>query len=109
MSVLPGEKTDGSGKICIHLFVQDEKGPFVQHHILHPATDKNGDVIKGQLMHRPTRGRLACGVIPAPTLPTSKSNIIKVTHRTDEPRAVTCPRCQESDSYKTMMQLLEKG
>lgn len=52
VKVLPGQPTDGNGKVCIHLFVQDERGPFVEPAVIH-AED-------GKLVHKPTRGRLAC-------------------------------------------------
>ena len=38
--VNPGEATDGSGQVCIHLFVQDETGPFVEPHVLHSLVEQ---------------------------------------------------------------------
>lgn len=111
ISVLPGEKTDGSGRVCIHLFIQvDGSGvdhtSFTEPHALHQAVDDIGQPIKGQLVARPTRGRLACGVVPAQISP---SGPVKVTHRTDDPRAVTCPKCMTTDSYKLVMERLSEG
>ena len=48
VSVLPGEPTDGSGRVCIHLFVQNPHGPFVEPHVLHPVV-VNGEVSRHEL------------------------------------------------------------
>lgn len=107
INVLPGEKLDGSGRVCIHLFVRDEQGSFVEPHVLHHATDEHGEIIKGQLVAKPTRGRLACDAQrkPKPT----KSNTITVLPRSDDPRAVTCPKCIASNYYREMMSKFDKG
>lgn len=102
VSVLPGEPTDGGGRVCIHLFVQDEAGPMVEPHALHPPTKDSG----GQLVGAPTRGRLACGKVP---LTKQQENLFRVTIRTDDPRATTCPACKSSDIYKLMMEKLKGG
>lgn len=107
ISVLPGEPTDGSGRVCIHLFVQGE-GPatYTEPHVLHPAVDEHGQPVRGQLEARPTRGRLACGTPPTASRPPAGSprgGSIRVVHRTDDPRAVTCPRCKATEAYKEMM------
>ena len=106
MSVLPGQPTDGSGKVCIHLFVQDTKGLFTEPSAVKPVYDSNGVQIKQKVVCLPTLGRLACNAkkIPAPVV---KNNIIHVTSRTDDPRAVTCPKCIASEDYKVMMHKLE--
>lgn len=108
MKVLPGEPTDGSGRVCIHLIVKDEEGPFVEPHVLHPAIDAAGKPINGQLVAKPTRCRLACDPkrLVAPVV---HGNVITVTHRTDDPRAATCPNCKASKFYAEMMAQLEKG
>lgn len=107
VSILPGEKTDGSGRVCIHLFVRDENGPLTEPHVLHQV-DGDGDgenTGRKEMIARPTRGKLACGVIPSQT---QSSGIIKLVHRTDDPRAATCPRCMATDDYKTIMGQLER-
>lgn len=104
VSVLPGEPTDGTGKVCIHLFVKDECGPFVEPHVLHPTLGEDGKPT-GQLIARPTRGRLACN--PKRTVaPVTRCNVTTVTMRSDDPRAVTCPKCIDSSDYKIMMETL---
>lgn len=101
LRVLPGEKTDGTGKVCIHLFVQDEDGSFVEPHVLHPVF-KDGVRVKQQLEAKPTRGRLACNPKRNP-VPVTRNGITTVTPRTDDPRGVTCPRCIASKDYADMM------
>lgn len=107
LSVLPGEPTDGSGRACIHLFVRDNKGPFVEPHALYPAIDHTGQVIKGKLIARPTRGRLACN--PKRTVaPVVRDGVVTVTQRTDDARAVTCPKCIASSEYRETMERLKE-
>ena len=105
VSVCPGEPTDGSGRACIHLFVRDAHGPFVEPHVLRQAVDDDGLPVKGQLMAGPARGRLACS--PTRTVsPTTRGNVTMVTLRTDDARAVTCPKCMASGLYARAMELL---
>lgn len=100
VKVNPGEPLDGTGQVCIHLFVRDQRGPFVEPHVLHQS-----DMVPKQLEARPTRGRLACD--PKRTVaPVKKGGVIIVTPRTDDPRAATCPKCIASEDYKKSMQLL---
>lgn len=101
MSVLPGEPLDGTGKVCIHLFVQDEKGLIVEPHVLHQVTDDQGKST-GQVTARPTRGRLACDR-KLTVRPVTKRGVTKITHRSDDPRAVTCPACIASEAYESAM------
>ena|SRR5437016_8842170 len=101
MKVCPGEPTDGSGRVCIHLFVPDESGSFVEPHTLHPVL-KDGEVVKQKVCAKPTRGRLACD--PKRTVaPVTRGNVTAVTMRTDDPRAATCPRCLASEDYTAMV------
>lgn len=106
MNVLHGEPKDGSGRVCIHLFVQDAAGPFVEPHVLHPALDEAGQPIKQQVIARPTRGRLACDARRG-VAPVTRGGVTTVTPRTDDPRAVTCPRCIASRFYAELMARLE--
>lgn len=106
VKVLPGEPLDGSGRVCIHLFVQDERGPVIEPNVLHmgEVEDDLGSPIK-QLVARPTRGRLACD--PRRTVaPVTRNGVTTVTMRTDDPRAVTCLKCLKSASYAEVMELL---
>lgn len=104
--VLPGEPLDGRGKVCVHLFVRDPSGPFVEPHVLHQAVGADGAPIKQQLEARPTRGRLACDRRRL-VAPTTVAGVTTVTIRSDDPRAVTCPKCMASSDYEEMMQLVE--
>lgn len=99
MSVLKGEPLDGSGRVCIHLFVRDAAGSFVEPHVLHRGERK------GELVANPTRGRLACNPRRGVS-PTTKSGVTTVTPRTEDPRAVTCVKCTASPEYAGAMKLL---
>jgi hypothetical protein len=101
MSVLPGEPTDGTGRACVHLFVQDESGSFVEPHAIHPVY-RNGVQVKQEVECRPTRGRLACDPRRDPA-PVTRGNATTVTHRTDDPRSVNCPKCLASTDYERMI------
>lgn len=103
VNVLPGEPMDGTGRVCIHLFVPDPRGPFIEPHALHPALDENGEPMKQQVVVKPTRGRLACNPRRS-ALPVTRGGVTTVTPRTDEPRAVTCPKCLASREYAEAME-----
>lgn len=95
MKVLPGEPVDGSGRVCIHLFVRDERGSITEPHVLSINESK-------QLVSGPTRGRLACD--PKKTVESvTRAGVTTVTMRTDDARAVTCPKCVASKDYADMM------
>ena len=104
MNVLPGEPTDGSGRVCIHMFVPDEHGPFIEPHVLHPVV-RDGKVVKQELEARPTRGRLACDP-KRKVAPVTHKGITTVTPRTNDPRAVTCLKCCNTSEYIDAMELL---
>lgn len=104
MNTLPGQPTDGSGKVCIHLFVVDPKGPFKEPMVaqLDKIAADNGDQ---RLICAPARGRLACD--PKRTVaPVERKGVTTLTLRTGDPRAATCPKCITSDDYKKMMKVL---
>ena len=104
INVLPGEPLDGRGKVCIHLFVQDPTGSFIEPHALHPVY-KDGELVKQQVEARPTRGRLACDN-KRNVAPVTKNGITTVTLRSDDPRGVSCPKCKASQDYKRLMDLI---
>jgi hypothetical protein len=108
LSVLRGEPTDGSGRVCVHLFVVDEAGPFIEPHVLHPVIGEDGQPIKQQLSAKPTRGRLACDK-KRKVAPVVRAGVTTVTLRSDDPRAVSCPRCKASPEYAAIMVKLEGG
>lgn len=105
-SVIPGTFTTDprDGIVCIHLFVQDEKGPFVEPHVLHPAPGnepgQRGNT--GLIVTKPTRGRLACDPKRLVEIKVVKG-ITNVTHRTSAPEAVTCPKCKETADFIRMI------
>lgn len=101
-SVLPDQPTDGSGKLCIHLFIKDDKGSFVEPHVLHQVLDSEGNPVKGQLEAKPTRGRLACSRKLVPNV-TPRNSIVTITMRSDDPRATTCPKCLTTNEHKTLI------
>jgi hypothetical protein len=96
ISVLNGQPKDGTGKVCVHLYVQDPAGLFVEPHVLHPV----GDGTKN-LEARPTRGRLACDP-KRPIAPYTRNGVTVVTPRTDDTRAVTCPKCIATEDWKKL-------
>lgn len=106
--VLPGQPTDGTGTLCIHLLVPDDRGPFVQNHMLYMEEGKNEDGQRTrELVHRPTRCRLACN--PKRTVrPETKNGVTTITMRTDDPRGVTCLKCKASDNYSAMMEMCSR-
>ena len=108
LDVLPGEPTDGTGRVSTHLVVADDAGPFTEPHFLHPLI-KDGQIVKGQLIARPTKARLACdrNRIAVPVI--VKGNIIKVTPRSTDPRAVTCPKCMASMDYITVKAEIDRA
>lgn len=101
MSVLPGEPTDGSGRICVHLFVRDETARFTEPHVLHPALNENSEPVKGKLVARPTKGRLACDR-NRDFRPHTLKGVTTVTSRTESTEAVTCPKCKLSREYQEL-------
>ena len=108
ISVLPGEPLDGRGRVCIHLFVCDPKGSFVEPSVMYPVLDENGKVKNGECECRPTHGRLACNPRRNPT-PTTRGNVITVTPRSIDTRAVTCPKCIATEDYKKLAALEERA
>lgn len=101
VKVLPGQPLDGSGKVCIHLFVPDERGPFTEPSVVQMVDSDDGR----HLVHMATRGRIACDWKRTVALTTVKG-VTSVTLRTDDPRAVTCPKCVATAEYAAMMKQL---
>lgn len=101
-----GEPTDGSGKVCIHLFVQDVQGSFTEPHVLHRSIGEGGQLVTTA---RPTRGRLACDRRRT-VAPATRGGVVTVTPRTDDPRAATCPKCLASvDCAEMLAKLAQAG
>ena len=100
--VIAGQPTDGSGQISIHLFVRDPHGKFTEPAVVHPVF-KDGVRQGNQTACLPTRGRLACDADRNPAAQ-RVGNRTLVTPRTDDPRAVTCPKCMATDAYRREME-----
>lgn len=101
MKVLAGEPLDGSGRVCIHLFVQDKRGSFVEPNAIMPVF-RDGVQVKQEVTTGDARGRLACDAKRNPR-PTTHNRYTIVTSRTDDPRAVTCPKCLASKECKDII------
>jgi len=93
LKVLSGERLDGTGRVCIHLFVQDEGGSFTEPHVLHPDGKR--------VSAKPTRGRLACDS-SRNVAPVTHGSTTTITMRTDDPQAVTCLKCLASEDYASL-------
>lgn len=102
VNVLPGESTDGTGRVCIHLFVRDENGMFTLPCVINPVME-DGIAQKGKVVAKPTRGRLACDPKRSP-LPTTRNGATVITPHSDDPRAVTCYKCKATQEYKKEME-----
>lgn len=99
VSLLSGEPTDGSGRICVHFFVLDEAGKFTEPSVM--RTTERGVEIK------PGRGRLACDPDKNPA--TRKvGNVFYVTHRTTAAGAVNCPKCLKTPEHVRATEELKK-
>lgn len=105
IKVLPNQPLDGSGQVCIHLFVPDPDGSFVEPHVIQPVFE-GGEQIKQKVAANSMRGRIACDakLNPAPRV---KDGVTSITVRTDDYRAVTCPKCIASKYYDEMKTKLE--
>ncbi len=103
ISLLPGEPQDASGRVCIHFFVRDERGPITEPCVPHNII-KDGEVSK-ELEVKATKGRLACDQQRTVALVTRKG-ITTVTHRTEGLSAVTCPKCLASVEYAEAIEQL---
>lgn len=100
--LLPGEPLDGSGKVCIHLFVQDPDGLVVEPHAVLPVFE-NGAQVKQKTSCGPAHGRIACNPKIMNVQPVIRGNVTTLFHRTDDPRAVSCPKCKASKDYEAMI------
>lgn len=106
--VNPGQPKDGTGQVCIHLVVQDEDGSFIEPHFLHSAHEEDEETVIKKLIAKPTRCRLACNP-DRQAAPVTRNGETTVTPRSDDPRAVTCPKCMASVDYAEMMEILTVG
>lgn len=90
---------DGSGRVRIHYFVHDQKGP---------VTTPSGAVMTalGPLKLGGVTGRIACQPQLASVTPQMVKGELQPTVHSDDVRAVTCPECQRTSEYLATMNLL---
>jgi hypothetical protein len=92
---------DGTGRVCVHWFVEGS-GPI--HLTGHPqlrAVTKQGTNIVGHIACNPDQNSLNPVVRNGETL---------ICSRSEDPRAVTCPKCKESaDAVMAALQNHESG
>lgn len=79
---------DGSGRVCIHMFVRDEAGPCVN-----PSSKQGQGAI----------GYIACNKQQNSVTPQMRNGETLVCTFSDDARAVTCPGCVASDEYRGQM------
>jgi hypothetical protein len=82
---------DGSGRVRIHYFHRDDKGPVSTAQVVHPT--QIGPVPLGG-----ATGFIAC----QPGLKSLFTPAGPVVH-SDDPRAVTCPECRGSGEWREVM------
>jgi hypothetical protein len=90
---------DKSGRILIHYFVHDPAGP---------AETPTGVTMTalGPLKLGGARGRIACQPKLESVTPQVRAGVTYPIPHSDDPRAVTCPACKETEEYKRVMEQL---
>jgi hypothetical protein len=91
---------DGSGKVRLHYFVHDDKGPIKTP--TGTVMTALGPVTMGGVM-----GYVACQPRRTEITPEIRQNVVVPVPHTNEARAVTCPECKETVAWKETMKLLE--
>lgn len=105
IKMLPGQPTDGSGKVCIHLFVPDGTGPIVERSVTQLVSAPQGEGGGRRLSVGSAKGHIACDRKRL-VAPRERGGVVSVTMRTIEPGAVTCPACIASKDYARIMKVL---
>ncbi len=92
---------DGSGRVRIHYFVHDQKGP---------VTTPDGVIMSsiGPIRMGGVKGYIACQPERANLLPQMQGNVSLLTCHSDDARAATCPECLATDDWKKASQQLEE-
>src|SRR5215467_9714350 len=81
---------DGSGRVRIHWYVKFKGGPI-------KSVAQNG------VINFPaSEGKIACSPDLGPSVRLSDGSM-QLTHRSDDPRAVTCPECMATQEFKDAM------
>src|SRR4051812_9848354 len=87
IKVLPGQPTDGSGKVCVHLFVPDGSGPIVERSVTQLVSVPQEEGGGKRLSVGQARGHLACDRKRL-VATVERRGVVSVTMRTIEPGAV---------------------
>lgn len=85
---------DGSGRVCIHMFVHSNSGPAKT-----PA-GVNGFQFAG------ARGFIACNPTQSQVTPQVRGSEHLLCTHSDDARAVSCPKCKESPEFLEQMKQL---
>lgn len=90
---------DGSGRVCLHWIYEDKDGPI-------ETVDSVVQTSAGPKLLGARRWRMAC--CPQLTNIDPKREGVRIIpwQRSDDPRAVTCPRCMATDEFKARMEFL---
>lgn len=92
---------DGSGRVRIHWFVHDDRGPVTT-----PASTTLTAL--GPLKLGGAKGRIACQPRRASVTPEVVGGVTTPIVHSDDVRAVTCPECRQTKEYwEVMGQLAE--
>lgn len=99
LKLLPGEPTDGSGRVCIHYFHECADGliSFKGHAQLRRALKLSEEV----------RGTIACRPQQNSVQPQTRNGVVYICAYSSELEAVTCPECLASPLAKTQGELVE--
>ena len=109
IKVLPGQPTDGSGVVCIHLVVPDSSGPFTEPQFaqIDKVKQAHGQTV---LTTGPMTCRLACDKTKKRQVaPKTANGVTAVTMRTGDPRAATCPACLASKECLSILRVLSEA
>jgi len=90
---------DGSGRVRIHYFIHDEKGPIQTPGSVVPSA-------LGPIQLGGFRGRIACQPGLKSILPKNVAGVLHLTPHSDDVRGVSCPECMASKEYKETKAIL---
>jgi hypothetical protein len=88
------------GRVCIHYFALDPQGPIETQGDVRPT--EVGPIKLGGV-----RGKIVCHPEQNSVYPYFDGRETKICAHSDDPRAVTCPACQESAEFKAAMAIIE--
>ena len=106
IKLLPGEPTDGTGRVVIHWFMRDPNSAFAEHCMMKQVKKDGSEEVQKEL--GTVHGRLACDP-KLNIVPQVKNGVTYLVSRTDDVRAVTCPKCIAVDAYKKELEAANKS